>query len=190
MTNDVLLLNADMRPIKPIELGRAYRLVLKGRGEFLELKDIPLMTGVAKAVKDELRSLYVNAQGQMLYPLVVRQFHNRIINGPRGVKPAMTKKNILLRDKYKCQYCGHYTGRKGTVDHVTPKSKGGPATWNNLVCSCVTCNQRKANRTPKDANMPIRREPYEPKHIEWDVVRSYTWPDEWLKYVNLYHKDM
>ena len=68
-------------------------------------------------------------------------------------KVALTKKNILLRDNYTCQYCGLKGERMMTVDHVHPRSKGGPSTWENLVCACTRCNNRKNNRTPEHANM-------------------------------------
>ena len=72
-------------------------------------------------------------------------------------KVALTKKNVLIRDDHICQYCGLRGERLMTVDHVTPKSRGGPSTWENLVCACMRCNNRKNNRTPREANMSLKR---------------------------------
>lgn len=99
---------------------------------------------------------------------------------------ALTKKNVLLRDDYTCAYCGCRGGREMTVDHVVPKSRGGASTWENLVASCSVCNGRKRDRTPKDAGMPLRRKPREPRYIPWLVIRRNTAPDEWLSYLTLY----
>jgi len=64
---------------------------------------------------------------------------------------------ILQRDQYRCAYCEE---RATTKDHVLPESRGGPTTWTNLVAACVDCNQRKANRTPQEAGMPLLWEPW------------------------------
>ena len=73
-----------------------------------------------------------------------------------------------------------------TVDHVIPKSTGGPSTWENLVCACLTCNNRKNNRTPQDANMHMLRRPRMPKYIPWIQVKRHTLPGEWYKFLFLY----
>lgn len=69
----------------------------------------------------------------------------------------------MKRDEYSCQYCG----RKGnlTIDHVIPKSRGGPESWENLVAACHPCNSKKGNRTPDEAKMPLLRKPRRPSHI-------------------------
>jgi len=81
----------------------------------------------------------------MRMPSIIRMLY--YIRRPMQ-KVALTKKNILLRDNYECQYCGLKGERMMTVDHVHPRSKGGPSTWENLVCACMRCNNRKNNRTP------------------------------------------
>ncbi len=102
-------------------------------------------------------------------------------------KVALTKKNILLRDDYTCQYCGLKGERMMTVDHVLPRSKGGPSTWENLVCACMRCNNRKNNRTPEHANMLLKRKPKAPKYIPWIRVKRNTLPGEWHKFLFLYN---
>jgi hypothetical protein len=74
-----------------------------------------------------------------------------------------------------------------TVDHVIPKSKGGPSTWENLACACMRCNNRKNNRSPEHANMQLRRKPKAPKYIPWIRVKRNTLPGEWHKFLFLYN---
>jgi 5-methylcytosine-specific restriction endonuclease McrA len=75
-----------------------------------------------------------------------------------------TRHNIFERDQNTCQYCGKTHDRKDlNLDHVIPRDRGGPTTWENIVCSCVACNTRKANRTPHEAGMHLIRKPKRPK---------------------------
>lgn len=75
-----------------------------------------------------------------------------------------SRKNILWRDNGQCQYCGIIEAPKDmTIDHVTPRSRGGDNTWTNLVTCCKKCNQKKRDRTPKEAGMKLRKKPIKPK---------------------------
>jgi 5-methylcytosine-specific restriction endonuclease McrA len=75
-----------------------------------------------------------------------------------------TRHNIFERDRNQCQYCGKVLERKLlNLDHVVPRDRGGPTTWENIVCSCIPCNTRKANRTPPEAGMHLIRKPKRPK---------------------------
>ncbi len=49
-----------------------------------------------------------------------------------------------------------------TFDHVTPRSKGGMTTWENVVAACSTCNLRKSDRLPGEARMWPAHKPYQP----------------------------
>ena len=81
-----------------------------------------------------------------------------------------TRHNIFERDKNTCQYCGRVFDRKDlNLDHVIPRDRGGPTTWENIVCSCVECNTQKANRTPPEAGLRLIRKPVRPK---WRPVIS------------------
>ena len=75
-----------------------------------------------------------------------------------------TRHNIFERDKSTCQYCGKLFERSNlNLDHVIPKNRGGPTNWENIVCSCIRCNTRKGNRTPREAGMRLIRPPKRPK---------------------------
>ncbi len=82
----------------------------------------------------------------------------------------LTRNNVFERDNETCQYCGHIFEREDlNLDHVIPRDQGGKTTWENIVCSCIKCNSRKANRLPHQAHMRLIRKPVRPK---WRPVIS------------------
>lgn len=111
-------------------------------------------------------------------------------------KVNFSKRNLFIRDDYTCQYCGVKKDFKElTYDHVVPKSVWrhknlSPTNWTNIATACVNCNRRKGNKTPKQANMPLRTIPIEPfKSIKYLPVYSMLFtikpdiPEEWLLYL-------
>ncbi len=97
---------------------------------------------------------------------------------------AFSRRNLFKRDKFTCQYCQKRPGSEElTIDHVTPRSHGGETTWGNCVVACVDCNSRKANRTPQQAHMPLKREPTQPK---WKPIYASIGIriDSWSKFVS------
>ena len=97
-------------------------------------------------------------------------------------RPAFTRFNVFLRDGFTCQYCGRQA-RQLTLDHVTPRVRRGPHTWENVVAACVPCNHRKAGRTPKEAGMKLLREPAAPKANPYYHLMHRKLPDEWNVYL-------
>jgi 5-methylcytosine-specific restriction endonuclease McrA len=82
---------------------------------------------------------------------------------PRSTAVTFCRRNIFKRDHAMCQYCGARPGSSElTIDHVLPRSQGGTSTWENCVLACVPCNARKANRTPDQAGMKLKRHPHRP----------------------------
>jgi hypothetical protein len=78
--------------------------------------------------------------------------------------PAPTKAGIYRRDHGLCAYCGRLVSfAEASMDHILPQSLGGPSTWTNLVNACRRCNEKKADRTPEGAGMPLRFKPFTPK---------------------------
>ena len=95
----------------------------------------------------------------------------------------LSRKNVLRRDRHRCQYCR--SNDRLTIDHVIPKSRGGKDTWENLVAACVPCNNRKGSRTPEEAGMPLLRKPFRPSHVMF--IRDYIGrlDDKWKPYLFL-----
>jgi 5-methylcytosine-specific restriction endonuclease McrA len=78
---------------------------------------------------------------------------------------TFSRRNVAKRDHHACQYCGAQPGWEAiTIDHVVPRSQGGASSWTNCVAACVPCNARKADRTPEQAGMHLRKRPTRP---EW-----------------------
>ncbi|HXF43155.1 MAG TPA: HNH endonuclease [Pyrinomonadaceae bacterium] len=88
-------------------------------------------------------------------PSVIRLRHYIHVRRNRR-ETTMKRARIYIRDRYRCQYCGEYRHAKDlTLDHIVPRAQGGESTAANLVTACVPCNQRKGNRTPEQARMPL-----------------------------------
>lgn len=82
---------------------------------------------------------------------------------PRSNSVTFCRRNVFKRDHSTCQYCGCQPGSEElTIDHVVPRSQNGRTTWENCVLACVACNARKANRTPEQAGMKLRKPPFRP----------------------------
>jgi 5-methylcytosine-specific restriction endonuclease McrA len=82
---------------------------------------------------------------------------------PLSRRPAFTRFNVFLRDRFDCQYCStSQPAAELTFDHVIPRSRGGRTTWDNVVTACTACNLRKGNKLPKESGLNPRRPPAEP----------------------------
>jgi 5-methylcytosine-specific restriction endonuclease McrA len=162
----VLLLNASYEPLRTISYQRAIVLIVQERAELVTSVD-------GKEIRSPSKSFP--------WPSVVRLLE--FVKIPfRKKKIPITKKNILLRDGYECCYCTKR--RADSVDHIIPKSRGGENTWQNLVASCKPCNVKKNNRTPKEANMKMRFQPYEPLdhgRLSLGIPQHKDW-EEWLSW--------
>jgi hypothetical protein len=106
-----------------------------------------------------------------------------------------SRKNVFIRDDFTCQYCNvKFPINKLTYDHVIPKSTwkhhSTPTCWTNIVTACIKCNLQKSNKTPKEANMPLQREPFAPQKSLKYLPLSYElttilkdFPAQWHTYI-------
>ena len=163
----VLVLNASYEPINICAARRALVLVLKG---------------VASAEELSIHSVHSSRKAVTL-PTVIRLLEYRRI--PHQTR-ALSRKNILMRDRYTCQYC-HKTlpSSEMTLDHVIPRSRAGESTWENLVACCHKCNNRKGSRTPDEAGMKLARLPrpfslHTSRHLMRLLGKG---DDQWRKYL-------
>ena len=104
---------------------------------------------------------------------------------------TFSRRNIFKRDHYTCQYCGAQPGSAElTLDHVVPRAQGGVSSWVNCVLACTDCNKRKADRTPEQARMHLRKRPVRPGHRRAAVVGKPLYADHdvriesWAKFVS------
>ena len=100
-------------------------------------------------------------------------------------KIILSRKNILRRDGHRCQYCGR-SDIPLTIDHITPISRGGEDTWENLACACVRCNNKKGDRTPEEALMPLRRKAMRPNHVTFISHFVGSLDERWKPYLFLH----
>ena len=97
---------------------------------------------------------------------------------------ACNRKNVVWRDKNVCQYCANrFCFSDLTMDHVIPKSRGGDKSWTNIVTSCKKCNNKKGNRTPEEAKMPLIKKPFVPRWNIQVLLRDKKIPEEWKDYI-------
>jgi 5-methylcytosine-specific restriction endonuclease McrA len=164
--SSVLVLNATYEPLSVVSVRRAVVLLLKEKAEIVE---------AAEAV---LRSERIS----MPMPLVIRLIY--YVRIPYRVSLPVTRRTVLARDHYTCQYCGKQPLRKHlTVDHVLPRSRGGRTVWENVVTACQRCNGRKGNRTPDEANMKLLSTPARPRYVALTMVESADAQRVWHKYM-------
>ncbi len=91
----------------------------------------------------------------------------------RAAPLRVSRERLFSRDHNLCGYCGHLFGQADlTIEHIVPEAQGGLTTWENVVSACRSCNQRKANRTPEQAGMPLLFLPYRPNRWEGMILRN------------------
>jgi 5-methylcytosine-specific restriction endonuclease McrA len=161
----VLVLNASYEPINVCTVRRATVLLLKARAELLERGE-----GALHSERMELDR-----------PCVIRLM--RYVRIPRDVhRRKITRKAVLARDAYTCQYCGREASGL-TVDHVIPRSRGGSSDWENIVASCAPCNRKKGNRLPREISMHPARRPKPPGPTVFIRIASPRVPLAWEPYL-------
>jgi 5-methylcytosine-specific restriction endonuclease McrA len=136
----VLLLNQTYEPLGTVSVARAIIMTYKNT-VFVEELDGDRV----------LRS----AHDEFPVPSVIRR-RTYINIRQRRERSGMKRLRIYMRDKFRCQYCGEKKGAvELTLDHIMPRSRGGDNSPVNIVTACIQCNNRKANRTPEEARMPL-----------------------------------
>lgn len=172
MQASVLALNRAYAPVHVVSVRRAFTLLFKGQAEVVHIEDGQYMTFDFDGWRDICEAKFaledftewddwirtVNFAVQV--PRVVRLLdYDRM---PRNMV-KFNRRNVFLRDENRCQYCGKKFGANHlSLDHVMPRSRGGPSTWENIVCACLRCNVRKGGRTPQEAGMKLFRSPSKP----------------------------
>ena len=171
LSASVLVLNRFYMAVHVVSVRRAFGLLFRDLAEVIHLeegqfsnydihswREISELRAQFKAPEDDwIRS--VNFEIQV--PRVIRLlFYDRL---PKQAI-RFNRRNIFARDGNRCQYCGkRFPTSELSLDHIVPRSRGGEATWENIVCSCVRCNVKKGGRTPEEAHMHLVRQPVKPK---------------------------
>ncbi len=148
--DNVLVLNVGFQPLAVINWMDAMTMIFNRRAEVVQYHE----NRVVRSASEE-----------WMVPSVIRFLKwNSAKFFCRSVR--FTRKNVWLRDGGSCQYCAcSVKVTDFTYDHVLPVSKGGKTTWENIVVACVSCNQKKQDRTPEQAKMKLRSKPIKPKSL-------------------------
>ena len=162
----VLVLNQNYEPMSVCSVRRAVILQLLGKAEVVETYD-----------GQRVRAINFS----LPRPSVVRL--SWYINVPYK-RILLTRKNIIRRDGHVCQYCGDAKGNM-TVDHVIPKRLGGSDSWENLVCACGRCNNKKGDHSPEEAGMKLARIPRRPNQVTFIQRFIGVSDDRWKPYLFL-----
>jgi hypothetical protein len=180
-----LLLNSDYTPLHIIGWKKAlmWSIRYSDNNKFgIEIIDFYKNDYIC-GINDKKYTIPAVAKTQKYFGL-----HNQRVN--------FSRRNILIRDDYTCQYCGLQKNINDlTHDHVIPKSVWSnklfsPTNWTNIVTACVGCNRKKGNRTPKQSNMPLKNLPIAPyktsKYLPLSGILNIIKqdiPSEWLLYL-------
>jgi 5-methylcytosine-specific restriction endonuclease McrA len=160
----VLILNQSYEPLTVCNIKKAVCLIYLGKAEL---------------VIDDKRKQVRSISTSIPWPSIIRLSY--FVRVPYK-KVVLTRKNILRRDSYKCAYCGR-SDIPLTIDHIIPKAKGGTDSWENLICACTICNNKKGDRTPRESGMELKYKPFKPSHIMFikNVVGKLD--DNWKPYL-------
>lgn len=165
MNRPVLVLNGNYEPLHVCTTKRAMGLILSGKAVVVENG-----RGFIRTVS----TVYER-------PSVIRLVF--VVRRP-APRVRLTKREILRRDEYRCQYCGREAANL-TVDHVIPRHRGGEHCWENLVAACPQCNRRKGSRMLEEARMKLLRPPFEPRPTARYLFSTYLRENqEWAKYID------
>jgi 5-methylcytosine-specific restriction endonuclease McrA len=185
---NVLVLNKHYMPLRIIDVKRAFCMLCRDLAEvisyeqgqyynydFASWRDI---SQIKRSFEPNEHDWVSTVNFHIAVPRIVRLlFYDRL---PRN-EVKFNRRNIFARDTNRCQYCGkEFPTSELSLDHIIPKSMGGTASWENLVCACTDCNAKKGGRTPKQARMTLVRLPMKPKrnptiHLHLSSKKYHSW---------------
>jgi len=137
----------------------------------------------------------LDAKAKATEPRIIKLARGLDVRGPEVIRLVdyheipdleirLTRKNLLLRDNFTCQYCNKRVSTSTfTIDHVFPKSRGGDGSWENFVVSCFKCNVAKRDRTPKEAGMVLHTVPKKPKWYPLTTRFAFKTPESWVRFL-------
>lgn len=150
-----VILNGDYTYLNTVNWQKAIKLVVKGKATVLRYTDVVIRTAESVIVK---------------IPAVMKLI--KIIRIIYKTKVPFSKKNVMIRDSFSCQYCGSAKGNKLTIDHVVPVSRGGKSTFENCVAACKHCNSLKSNKLPSEVHMYLKKKPIAPTISEFTRLKA------------------
>jgi 5-methylcytosine-specific restriction endonuclease McrA len=159
-----LVLNATNEPLSVVPGRRGALLVFEHKADIVHESE--------HALHSERTALPIPSVLRLRYYVHVPYTNSR----------AISRRVVFARDGHRCQYCG---GHADSIDHVTPRSRGGANTWDNVVAACRPCNTRKRDRLLSELPMGLRRAPEAPSRATLLTASAPLVPDPWVPYLDV-----
>lgn len=164
------MLNSSYEPLKIVNWQKALILWFQGK--------VDILAHHPSFVRSISKSFQL--------PSVIRL--RKYVRNQASNKIRFCRENIYLRDQYTCQYCYEkFPTKELTLDHILPVSQGGGKDWTNITTACRACNQKKGNRTPEQAHMPLLKKAEEPRwlpSLRFEIKKTSPPPD-WALYLKV-----
>jgi len=148
-----VILNGDYSYLNTISWEKAIKLIVKNKVTVIKYTKMVVRTAGNAIVK---------------IPAVMKLI--KIIRTIYRTKVPFSKKHVMVRDEFICQYCG--TPKALTIDHVVPVSRGGKSTFENCVTACRSCNNKKSNKLPSEVHMYLKKQPVSPTIAEFTRIKA------------------
>ncbi len=171
----VLLLNFNLEVIDIINWKRAITLYFRDKVR----------------VHEEFHDSYVSSPSfSMKLPSILIATDYKLSSKNKKKSVNLNKRNVLIRDDHTCSYCGkHLTEVTGSIDHITPLSRGGYNVWSNVILACRKCNQKKDDYTLEESGMKLLKQPFIPtKDIFLKRFIKNKEYESWRPYIKLKEK--
>ena len=157
-----LVLNRNWQPVNVATVARSIVLVWSESARFVDPKDYQTYAwsdwAALRPDEDALAIRTVAMRVRVPEVITLTDY-----DGYPAAKVTFSRRNVFKRDRFTCQYCARQPGAEElTIDHVVPRAQAGVSSWENCVLACVDCNKRKADRTPEQASMRLRKRPSRP----------------------------
>jgi 5-methylcytosine-specific restriction endonuclease McrA len=163
-----IVLNGDYTYLNTVSWKRAIRLVMRGKSEVLKYTNKICKCASGLEIK---------------IPLIIKLI--KVIRMIYKNKVPFSKRNVMVRDRYICSYCG--SNKNLTIDHIIPISRGGKSTFENCITACKSCNNKKGDRTPSEASMYLAKKAYSPTISEFLKLKmKQLGADTYLKEIGVY----
>jgi 5-methylcytosine-specific restriction endonuclease McrA len=168
----VLVLNHNFEPLNVCGVKRGIILMLLEKAEVVRFSET-----------------VVHSMGDEFFAPSVLRLRSMVKRPTPELK--MSRRSVLARDDYTCQYCGSKSNL--TIDHVFPRHRGGETTWENIVCCCLRCNNKKGPKTPSEAGMRLPHPPRKPRYVPYisfpRFISALRRP-EWREFLEVYGKGL
>ncbi len=175
-----LVLNRSWIPVHVTAARRAICLVFRENARIIAA-DLQTYDFASWALADHVKPSSMNwvSSGSLCFPLpevIQLVSYNKV----RGFEAPFSRRNLFMRDRLTCQYCGKRRPYDQlSIDHIQPRSKGGGTSWYNCVLACVSCNSSKGNRSLRECGLRLIRKPKPPRWTPYLNLAQSDWLKSW-----------